>query len=190
MFYNILLLLMLLAFLAAFTLGLHYALNVIISFSSGIVVPMPSNGNALEALARLIERHKPREDFAFLDLGASNGRITHFVARRFPRARVVGIEKNPWMHFLGLARRKFLGLGNVRSIRGDIFKADLGKLAPDIVYMYLTVRFTQRAAEKLMRELAPGTLVICNKFQPSGLRLIDEASFKNLMNGPLRAYAV
>jgi SAM-dependent methyltransferase len=171
-------------------LSLHYAANALISIFGRLVIPIPSGSRAVAELFGMLEKYGPRGDFTFLDLGASNGRVALAVAKRFPKARAVGIEKNPWMYFLGRLRLGVSGLKNARCIYGDILEYDLASLSPDVVYMYLGVNISPKIAEKLSRELPCGTIVISNKFELPGLKLIDEVRFKNVLNGPLRAYRI
>jgi predicted RNA methylase len=106
------------------------------------------------------------------DLGSGDGRILAVAAHNF-KAQAVGIEIDPLLHLLSKTLITLLGLSEqVQVIHGDIFTQDLSKA--DVVTCYLLPSINEKLAEKLARELRPGTRIVSNTFIFPGLPVIQK----------------
>jgi 16S rRNA A1518/A1519 N6-dimethyltransferase RsmA/KsgA/DIM1 with predicted DNA glycosylase/AP lyase activity len=88
------------------------------------------------------------------DLGSGNGRILKEVAKK--GMQVVGIEHN-WLLNL-LARKKTIGMKNVKIIQGNIFDQDLTKAT--IIVAYLSQTVVKKLQKKIEKEVKKGTRII------------------------------
>lgn len=132
------------------------------SLKGGPWVPTP-----LTTVHRMLTMADVRPGELVYDLGSGDGRILVVAALDF-KARAVGIEIDPFLHLLSKALITLLGLyGQVQLVHGDIFAQDLSKA--DVVTCYLLPSINEKLAEKLARELRPGTRVVSNTFIFPGL---------------------
>ena len=69
-----------------------------------------------ERALRVMEAHLPRKARRILDVGCGTGFTTRRLARRFPRAEVLGLDLSPAM----IARAKRVLLPNLRYAVGDV----------------------------------------------------------------------
>ena len=104
------------------------------------------------------------------DLGSGDGRVLILAARRFG-ARAVGIEVDVSRYLFSVFAVTLLGLRKrVRIMRADLFSVDLRQA--DVVFAFLLQQTNDRLADKLRRELRPGTRIISNTFTFSAFPLV------------------
>ena len=111
-------------------------------------------------------------DTLVYDLGSGDGRVLFAAARDFG-SRAVGVEINPlrWLLTqLSISRRRLRGRVRVRL--GSLFDQDLSPAG--VVTCYLSPAANRRLEGKLIRELAPGTLVVSYRFRFAGLPLVGQ----------------
>lgn len=149
---------------------------------------IPSSRETLHNLEKVLSKYKTSDDFVFYDLGSGSGRISFFVAKKYPRAKVVGVEVNPFIVFYLKCKKFVSGYKNVDFIRGNIFGMDFHKLKPDFIYVYLGDVVSKKLSAKLKNELNFDSIVIGNKFLLPDLKIVDVVNYKTLINGPLRVY--
>lgn len=148
-----------------------YAWNVyIVLFNKGV----PNIRTAPAIRKKIIEllkadfaaRGQTKSPYIIYDLGSGNGLITREIARALPGAKVIGIEADAlarrWANYFKDKQK----IANLEYRDGNFYEADLSEAAA--VVFYLTSMDMARMGEKLMRELAPGTLVTSNRFELSG----------------------
>ncbi|SLN44503.1 class I SAM-dependent methyltransferase [Oceanibacterium hippocampi] len=112
------------------------------------------------ALAGLLEG---RERGAFVDLGCGFGGTVIALARHFPEGRFCGVESAPMPWLVARLRAALSGCGNVRIVRGDLWRHDLSGY--DCVYCFLSPVPMARLFAKAEAELAPGALFVSNSFE-------------------------
>jgi len=171
---------------------LHYLIAVFYFSNRNSIVPIPSNIRASAELCKILRARMGRPDFTFIDLGCGSGCVALAVAKEFPSAHVFGLDHNPEVLLAAKIKKSLRPwrYKNVRFIRADLWNSDVGALAPDVIYAYLGKRVAAKLGEKLSRELAPGTLVVSNKFRLPGLSQVGIVEFKTLLNGPLYIYKI
>lgn len=136
------------------------------TFNRGRVPTMATGFVERMVIARRIAadaaaRGKP--DMCVIDLGSGKGQLTRHIARRLPRARVIGLE-SLWLPYQQAeAVRRFLGVNNVEYVKADFFTYDCS--GADAVTMYLSISLAPQVGAKLWRELKPGSLVISKEFR-------------------------
>jgi SAM-dependent methyltransferase len=93
-----------------------------------------------------------------VELGSGWGGLARAAARRFPLARVTGLEMSPvpWLVSRLLRRR------NTQFLRRDFFSFPLHDA--DVVLCYLTNPLMAKLAPKLKAELKPGARVVSSTF--------------------------
>ena len=74
------------------------------------------------------------------DLGCGDGRVIFYCAKKYPRARFVGIERNPMLVWYAWLKQKFKRVHNISFHRENIFYAKISDatriyafLLPDIM---------------------------------------------------------
>ncbi|WP_199571654.1 class I SAM-dependent methyltransferase [Streptomyces murinus] len=108
-----------------------------------------------------------RTDTAFLDVGVGTGQLAARIAERWPRARVVGVDRME--RVLGLARTVIDKAGCADRV--ELRHGDVTDLADDAVYdlAWLPLSFMSpdaipKALEAVRRVLRPGGWVIATTF--------------------------
>ena len=96
------------------------------------------------------------------DLGSGDGRVMIAATRDLGAAEAVGYEIAPWPYWKSRWHIARLGLTNVTIHHQSFFDGDFSPAT--CVYAYLYPKLVDRIANKLARELAPGTRVICPSF--------------------------
>lgn len=100
----------------------------------------------------------------FYELGCGNGRVLFYLLKKYD-INAVGIELAFPLYLLSLLRS--LGEPKAKIIFGDLFKNDLSKA--DVVYFFgMPDKIKEKLANKLKRELRPGTRVISYAFKVKG----------------------
>ena len=121
---------------------------------------------SLPVVNRMLELAEVKPGQMVVDLGAGDGRIVIFAARKF-KAKAVGVEIDPvrwaianlWIALLGLRGRAEVRLGDMR--RFPVAGAD-------VVTLYLLQGTNQALKDTLARSLRPGAKVVSHTFSMSG----------------------
>ncbi|MBT6136211.1 MAG: class I SAM-dependent methyltransferase [Rhodospirillaceae bacterium] len=124
------------------------------------VPPMPTRPVVRDAMFRLIP-----EDLApnrIYDLGCGWGTLIFPLAKKFPDAKVIGIEVSPLPYLFCQIRRLAQPRSNLEIRYGDFNQKDLSDA--DLVVCYLMVRPMNPLSDKLGRDLKDDTIVISNSF--------------------------
>ena len=100
------------------------------------------------------------EGAVLYDLGCGDARVLVKVAKRNPKARLIGIEMQRIPYFL--ARLRTAGTG-IQIIRADMFTQDLSSATH--VYAYLYDHVMDALLPKLEKEQQPGTKLYALDFQ-------------------------
>ena len=98
----------------------------------------------------------------FYDLGSGDGRAVLAMAKEYPDAKAIGVEKGPFPYLLSRLSRFFTKRENASFLFKDFSKVSLGGATH--VYMYLYPEVVQRLLPKLQAELRPGAKVILCDF--------------------------
>ena len=94
-----------------------------------------------------------------MDLGSGDGRILECASPLVNKA--IGIEINPILYLWSKLRLK--KLKNVKIIREDLWKTDLNEV--DVLTLYFIPPKMDQLAEKIKREMKPGSKVMSYAFQ-------------------------
>lgn len=96
-------------------------------------------------------------DDVVYELGSGDGRVLCALARQYPAAHFVGIERNPLLHAAARLRVWAYRIQNIELHRGDLFAADLSRATR--LYAYLLADVMDRLLPKLQCELCGARLV-------------------------------
>ncbi|MDE1153215.1 MAG: class I SAM-dependent methyltransferase [Micavibrio sp.] len=99
--------------------------------------------------------------YKVIDIGSGNGQFTREIARALPHARVTGIEISRQSYWWSMCIKRLFRLHNLDYKRVDFFTYDVSDVDAVVMFFYRL----HRVAQKLRRELKPGTLVTSNKFK-------------------------
>jgi len=122
------------------------------------------------AIDWMVQNLMVREHDVVVELGCGDARVLVALARRFPRARFLGIEIQWWPYLFAKWRTR--KLRNIKIARGDLYRYDLSPA--HLVYGFYITKFMDRLEVKLKGELLPGTKVISYGFKFSHWQPIQE----------------
>jgi SAM-dependent methyltransferase len=109
-----------------------------------------TNNASADAMIRLAEIHKGDSIY---DLGSGNGKLLLLASQK--GARAIGYEINPILVLLSKIR-------GTSTYWKNFWHADIHDA--DVIFIYLIPWKMERLAEKLKRELKPGTTIVSNSF--------------------------
>jgi cyclopropane fatty-acyl-phospholipid synthase-like methyltransferase len=140
------------------------------------VPPVPARAAEARDVVALLAEGGVATDARIYELGCGWGTLAIAIARAYPRCCVIGIERSwlPWLVSALRARR----VPNLAVRRADFFREDLSRA--DAVVSYLMIRPMAPLAEKLDRELRPGTPVVALTFWFRDRRPVDTRSGRGL----------
>ncbi len=118
------------------------------------------------------------------ELGCGFGGLARALARRCPKAHVVGVEASlvPWA-FAALVQR-VRPLPNLRIVRGDFFAQPLGEA--DVLVCYLFTGGMQQLAQRV--SLKRGAVLISSTFALPGRTADATVRAKDLYASPVYRY--
>jgi malonyl-CoA O-methyltransferase len=110
-----------------------------------------------------------------VDAGCGTGYCARALARRFRRARVIGVDSSPAM--LHQARRRVGWFSKTRYVGGDVEHLPISDSAVDMVVSNLTLQWCdlQRAVSEFLRVLRPGGVLLFTSFGPDTLKELRQA---------------
>lgn len=122
----------------------------------------PIRRKIIGLLCKEIEARPDSRPFKIYDLGSGNGVIARDMARELPEAEVTGLEISRLALAHSRLKQRLFPVHNCRFLHRDYFEADLSDA--DAVVIFGMSYVMRKLQDKLPRELAPGTLIISNKF--------------------------
>jgi SAM-dependent methyltransferase len=143
-------------------MGILIICKLLFAFSLVSVFPI-TQGAMFHPSARVRVRtfldHVPMKAGELLvDIGCGDGRVLREAKRRYG-VRALGFEVNPLAY--AMARLRTIGTEGIEVRLRNFWNVDIGDA--DVVFCYLFPDVMGRLAQKLVRELRPGTRVIsCN----------------------------
>ena len=140
--------------------------------------PMPTSRAVREVIVELCPREL--EGTAY-ELGSGWGGLARAVARRCPKAQVIGVEAAflPWA-FSALVQR-VAPLPNLRFVRGSFWSHPLGEA--DLLVCYLFTGGMRQLAERL--RLKPGAVLVSSTFALPGHTAADMVKASDLYGSPV-----
>jgi hypothetical protein len=102
-----------------------------------------------------------RANLKAVDIGSGDGRIVIALAQENLIAQ--GIEINPFLAAYSRVKIKMAGLaGKATILRKNLWRADFSQY--DIVVLFGVFYIMAKLEKKLLAELKPGAIVVCNHF--------------------------
>jgi protein-L-isoaspartate O-methyltransferase len=109
----------------------------------------------------VLEAMDGRKDLRAVDIGSGDGRIVIALAKLGLIAH--GIEINPFLAWFSKIKIKAAGLqGKAFIHRASFWKSDFSQY--DIIVLFGVFYIMKKLEQKLMAEMKPGAIVICNHF--------------------------
>jgi SAM-dependent methyltransferase len=134
---------------------------------------------ARQDVRRMLALADVQPDELVYDLGSGDGRVLLAATGEFG-ARGVGIELDPVRVAWSRARLAAAGRTDRAVVhRADLFRIDLSDA--DVVVVYLMQWSTDVLAEKLSRELRPGTRIVSHHWTLPGFELVEAAEHGKLL---------
>lgn len=148
-----------LSMLIGFGILLIVSLSVI-KASLSLAPWVPTRRSDFERIDRLADLKAGQ---AFYEIGSGTARLTSFIAKKNPQAKVVGIELALPLYLFTKLRVLLLGPRNLSIRFGDALRQDYGQA--DVVYLYGIIDTVNGVIkEKLERELRSGSRFISYTF--------------------------
>lgn len=97
------------------------------------------------------------------DLGAGDGRVLRALHSAYPRAKFIGIERDPFALFLARIKNRNIKPKALCVRKGDFFKEDLSGATCIVTYLFPEVM--DQLLPKLERELPAGTRLFSIDFE-------------------------
>jgi len=151
--------------------------------------PLPSSPRLQRVMMHMLKGHLTGiARGTIVDLGSGWGGLARQLAKRFPRHQIVGYERStlPW-----LVSRIWLLMvpqANLQFRHADFMKSDVSDVT--LAVCYLMPGIMVKLADKLLRELPPGALVLSNTFALPGWQPIDQRVGPDLFASRVYLYAV
>ena len=99
----------------------------------------------------------------FYELGCGDARVSAYIARHNPSAKVVGIELALPIYIYAKLRQLLFGPRNMRIVLANALHQDLSKA--DVIYTFALIKSINNALkDKFVAELKPGTKVLSYVF--------------------------
>ncbi len=121
---------------------------------------VPSRNPAAASMIRMADIKKGER---VLDLGSGNGKLLLLAKKR--GAVATGYEINPMLVLWSNIR-------GAHTVWKNFWKADVSQA--DVIFVYLLPSHMTRLAQKLKRELAPGTRIVSNSFIFPGWKILRQ----------------
>lgn len=125
-----------------------------------------TNRTAQSVLADIVAEVPSAPNGRIIDLGCGFGQTTATLARRFPEARVTGVETAPLVFALAWIAAKLTGPANAEIAYRNLWSEDLRRF--DAVYCFLSTEPMARLIAKARAEMRPGTMLVSNTFTDPG----------------------
>ncbi len=124
---------------------------------------------ARRKMAELLEKDaqaRPQAPYNVVDLGAGRGELARLIAKKIPRAQVLGLELAFFPYWQAVLIQRLLGPPNLSFKRQDIWNFDCSNA--DAIVLYLGPLTAQRMGEKLRKEMKAERLVLSFSYPLSG----------------------
>jgi protein-L-isoaspartate O-methyltransferase len=122
-----------------------------------IFVPTPP-----DVVAAMLKVAKVTSSDVVYDLGSGDGRILIAAAKMYG-ARGVGIDIDPQLVHKATENARTNGVGDqVKFLNEDLFTADISPAT--VVMIYLSSPLNLKLADKLMKDLKPGTRIVSHAY--------------------------
>ncbi|HXH03797.1 MAG TPA: malonyl-ACP O-methyltransferase BioC, partial [Candidatus Competibacteraceae bacterium] len=125
-----------------------------------------------EVAARMLERLElvKQVPATVLDVGCGTGEATQALAKRYPKARVIGLDRSLGM--LAVARRRGTWWRRLPLVCGDAERLPLADASIDLLFSNLLLHWCnepERVFAEFRRVLRPGGLLMFSTFGPDTL---------------------
>jgi len=122
---------------------------------------VPTLKKDLKRIAKIVDL-KPGQTFC--ELGAGNGRVSFYIAKKFPKSKVIAIELALPLFIIGKIKEVFGFSNNISFKWRNLFQQDLSKV--DVIYIFaLPKPLDTKLREKFEKELKPGSRVVSYAFK-------------------------
>jgi protein-L-isoaspartate O-methyltransferase len=112
-----------------------------------------------------------------IDLGSGDGRLVTTAVAKYKARGGLGFEIDPKLVKEANERASNAGVGDrVRFVERDLFTADVSEAT--VVTLYLVPGMLGRVADKLLKELKPGTRVISHDYPLPSWKPVDVVEFE------------
>lgn len=118
---------------------------------------VPSKRTSADAMIRLADIKKGNTIY---DLGSGNGKLLVLAAQK--GAKAIGYEINPMLVALSNIRALFSNKRLIHTYWKNFWRADIHNA--NVIFVYLLPWKMEKLAEKLKKELKPGTTIVSNSF--------------------------
>ena len=112
---------------------------------------IPSSKRTVGELEKTIKKYSKKKNFVFLDLGCGTGKLLFRISEKFPDAKFIGLEVNPFITLYCKFKKFLFAKKNVNFVRANIFKTDIKRFNADFIYLYLGEQLSVSISKKARR---------------------------------------
>lgn len=121
----------------------------------------PYISTGAETIAKIVAAIDLKEDGEVFELGAGKAGFLRALEKKFPKARLIGVEYAFWPWLLANIQIS-LSKSRIKAIKENLFKTDLSRA--DLIYCYLNSKMMQALGHKFKKECRLGTTIISYAF--------------------------
>ncbi len=114
-----------------------------------------------KVIKRIIEELKVEDDATIYELGCGRAGFLHACRKKYPRAKLVGVEYSFLPYLLGQIQNSFLKDKLILK-KENLFKVDLNEA--NVIYCYLNPDMMRKLEDKFKQECRSGTIIISYAF--------------------------
>ena len=137
-----------------------------------VFVPfVPSDTKGIESMC---EAAAMKGTESVIDIGSGWGTILFFLATKYKKLRLTGIELNPLLHIFASIRKKlFHRQSDITLLRGDATTISFKEY--DVVFLFMLSSFVNKVlVPKFEKELRPGARVVSYVFPMTSTKFTEK----------------
>jgi hypothetical protein len=129
-----------------------------------------------KVIAKIISELKMRKDATVYELGCGRAGFLRALRKKYPQAKLIGIEYSFLPYLLGQIQNSFTGC-KLKIIKKNFLKVDLSRA--DVIYCYLNEASMKALEGKFNKECKSGTVIISYMFSLPNMKSEKELAVRN-----------
>ena len=112
---------------------------------------------------RIAKKANLKSGDTFCEIGSGDGRVSLYMAKRFPKSRIIGVEISFVLFITSIVRKRFQKNKNIKFFRCDFYSFDISSV--DVVYVFATPHSSGKLSKHLYKKMKNGSRVISYNFE-------------------------
>ena len=114
-------------------------------------------------LERIAQKTDLKPGNTFCEIGSGDGRVSLYMAKRFPKSRIIGVEISFVLFIFSVVRKRFQKNKNIQFIRCDFYGFNISAI--DVMYVFATPHSSSKLSKHLYKNMKNGSRVISYNFE-------------------------